>query len=381
MILDHVRPERPHGNHLQIAGSAVENTLRNSQRRSQCRAKNNPRYITIERRIDLDHPSTFAAANNERVDIYCKIFEQTPDALLVVDRGGRITKINARTESMFGYCRQELEGGEIERLIPERFAVRHVTHRSLIAEAPKLRRMGESNVEQFARRKDESEFPVDIMIAPLDTDEGIFILCAVRDITEQKAADTELRRRAVELEELHEQLKVLASRDALTGLFNRRTFQEHTEWLLTNAVRRKESVSLLLIDLDYFKRINDEFGHAEGDRVLVAVAAMLQSTCRQNDLPARYGGEEFAVALPDTTEAGSFVVAENLRAAFQAITGLKVITTASIGIVTHTPQPNMQAIPTLFADLINEADRALYAAKNGGRNRVCHVNAMARPGV
>ena len=143
-------------------------------------------------------------------------------------------------------------------------------------------------------------------------------------------------------------------------------------------MRRKESVSLLLIDLDFFKRINDQFGHAEGDRVLVAVAATLQSACRQNDVPARYGGEEFAVALPDTSVAGSLVVAENLRVAIQAIPGLKVPATASIGIVSYTPQPQKEASQTLFADLVHQADRALYAAKDGGRNQVCHVNAITR---
>ena len=158
----------------------------------------------------------------------------------------------------------------------------------------------------------------------------------------------------------------------------RRTFQEHTEWMLSNSVRRKESVSLLLIDLDYFKSINDQFGHAEGDRVLAAVATAMQSACRQNDVPARYGGEEFVVALPDTSEAGSLVVAENIRAAIEAIAGLKVTTTASVGIVTYTPQPHKETSATLFGDLVHQADRALYAAKDAGRNQVCHVMTLAK---
>jgi diguanylate cyclase (GGDEF)-like protein/PAS domain S-box-containing protein len=318
---------------------------------------------------------------NKEMDIYSRIFEQTPDALIVVDRSGRIAKINARTELMFGYARDELEGREIERLVPKRFAARHAAHTASVVASPTFRRMGTSPLEMFALRKDGVEFPVDIMIAPLDADEGVFTLCAVRDITAQRATEAELRRRAAELEELHEQLKVLASRDALTGLFNRRAFQEHVEWLLGNSARRKESVSLLLIDLDFFKQINDQFGHAEGDRVLEAVAATLQSACRQNDLPARYGGEEFAVALPDTSVAGSLVVAENLRAAIHVIGGLKVITTASIGIVSYTPQPDKPTIPTLFAELVSQADRALYAAKDGGRNRVCHVSALTLEGA
>lgn len=315
----------------------------------------------------------FLMVDNDSVDLFRRIFEFAPDALIVVDSDGRISKVNARSESMFGYDRHELEGREIEQLVPERFRGGHAAHRAHVAGAPKVRRMGSSPLALFALRKDGKEFPVDIMIAPLDGEEGGFTLCAVRDITKQNAIDAELRRRTAQLEELHEQLRVLASRDALTGLFNRRTFQEHTEWMLSNSVRRKESVSLLLIDLDFFKSVNDQFGHAEGDRVLVAVATAMQSACRQNDVPARYGGEEFVVALPDTSEAGSLVVAENIRAGIEAIKGLKMTTTASIGIVTYTPQPNKEASPTLFADLVHQADRALYAAKDSGRNQVCHV--------
>ena len=316
--------------------------------------------------------------DNANVDLFRRIFEFAPDALIVVDSDGRISKVNARTESMFGYTRHELERREIEQLIPERFKAGHPAHRAHVVGAPKARRMGTSPLALFALRKDGTEFPVDIMIAPLDADEGVFTLCAVRDITKQTAVDAELRRRTAELEELHEQLRVLASRDSLTGLFNRRTFQEHTEWMLSNSVRRKESVSLLLIDLDYFKSINDQFGHAEGDRVLAAVATAMQSACRQNDVPARYGGEEFVVALPDTSEAGSLVVAENIRAAIEAIAGLKVTTTASVGIVTYTPQPHKETSATLFGDLVHQADRALYAAKDAGRNQVCHVMTLAK---
>ena len=197
--------------------------------------------------------------------------------------------------------------------------------------------MGAALTQVFARHKDGSDIPVDIMLSPLETGEGLFFLCAVRDVTERKAAMDELRRHTIELERLHEQLKELASHDSLTGMINRRTFQEQTEWMLRNSVRRLECLSLLMIDLDFFKRVNDRYGHSEGDRVLFAVANTLQATCRQNDVSARYGGEEFAVALPDTDEAGSRVVAENFRAAVEAIKDLKSPITTSIGIVTFTP--------------------------------------------
>lgn len=313
------------------------------------------------------------------MDLYYRIFEQAPDALIIVDSAGRILKANASVEALFGYTPDELAGREIEVLIPRRFVARHAGYRNDYLNAPHTRRMGTSKIGLFALRKNGTEVPVDILIAPLDADPRQLVLCAVRDVSVQRAAEEQLRHHAAELESLHEQLTLLASRDALTGLLNRRTFQENTEWLLRNAARRQESLSLLMIDLDFFKRINDQFGHAEGDRALRAVAAALQAVCRQNDLLARYGGEEFAVALPDTDEAGSRVVAENFRAAVQAIEGLSARVTASIGIATHIPLAGEPAGAVQSNDLIERADQALYCAKNSGRNRTCHVASMLHP--
>ena len=313
------------------------------------------------------------------MDLYRRIFEHTPDALFLVDPNGRISRCNAQVQPLFGYHPDELLGREIEMLIPARFVERHVGLRTHFFANARIRQMGESQNEMFARRKDGSEFPIDIMLSPLDNGEELFVLCAVRDMTERRAALEELRQRTAELERLDEQLKDLASHDSLTGLLNRRSYLEQTEWILKNSARRAECVSLLMIDLDFFKRVNDRFGHGEGDQVLLAVAHKLQSTCRQNDVSARYGGEEFAVTLPDTDEAGSRVVAENFRSAIEAIEGLKLPITASVGIVTCTPVQATSPAPTpaLLTELINQADQALYAAKKNGRNQVCHFNAIA----
>lgn len=311
---------------------------------------------------------------------YHRIFEHTPDALLVVDSEGCIRQGNARVEALFGYSRDELIGHEVEILVPERLAARHVGHRARFAADPKLRHMGASLMDAFARRKDGSEIPVDIMISTLETTDGVFFLCAVRDVTERKATMEELRRRTAELEGLHVQLKELASHDSLTSLLNRRAYQEQTEWIIRNAVRQRQCVSLLMIDLDFFKRVNDQFGHAEGDRVLFLIANILNDTCRQNDVSARYGGEEFAVTLPDTDEAGSVVVAENFRTAVEAIKDPRYPVTASVGIATFVPDPGLPPADTrsLYDELINRADQALYAAKNNGRNQVCHFNEIAK---
>ncbi|QSA98480.1 sensor histidine kinase [Methylococcus sp. EFPC2] len=122
------------------------------------------------------------------MDIYERIFEYTPDALLVVNEAGYITRANAQTEQMFGFNRDELIGRTIEILIPQRFATGHVGHRSGYQRGPRPRPMG-AGFELFGRRKDDSEFPVDIMLSPVETEEGRQVLCAVRNVSDRNRAD------------------------------------------------------------------------------------------------------------------------------------------------------------------------------------------------
>ena len=182
----------------------------------------------------------------------------------------------------------------------------------------------------------------------------------------------------------HRTLHRAAARDDLTGLANHRRFQE----LLRDALRAHsaagEPVSLLLLDLDNFKRINDSFGHQTGDRVLRAVGRCLQEHCRTGDEPARYGGEEFAVALADTDIAQAAHLGERLRIEIerlnlQAPSGQPLPLTVSIGAAGAGPET---ATP---GTLLEASDTALYEAKNGGRNRVClaspHASGPRAPAV
>ena len=308
--------------------------------------------------------------------VYQRIFESTPDALLLIDQAGRITLANAQAESLFGYDRRELIGQPVEMLVPSRVAARHVGHRAEFMAEAHSRQMGAA-VELFARRKDGSELPVDIMLSPMLIDGRHFTLCVARDITERKAAEDKLRLQTAELQKLHAELRVLASRDSLTGLLNRRAFHEHAAQMLRTARRRKESAALLMIDLDHFKQINDRFGHAEGDHVLKMVAAALKATARENDIVARLGGEEFVVAVLGANEAESIAAAERLRLGIAAIGNTKCNITASIGVTTCTPHMQKHEVSLILAELLRQADRALYAAKHNGRNQVCHANSLA----
>ncbi len=304
-----------------------------------------------------------------------------PDALLLVAADGRIRMANSRVLQLLGYPPGELTGQFIEVLVPDAKAASHHAYRERYMSAPAMRRMGAAQMRLRARRKDGSEFPADIMLSPFDQDGESVVLCAVRDISERAALEEELLKRAAELERMQVQLTELASRDALTELHNRRSFLEQFDWMLRNAARRGEPVSMLMIDLDRFKSVNDKYGHAEGDRVLRAVARAIAGACRQSDVPARYGGEEFAVALPDTDAPGSVVIAETIREAIESTAGLLDPVTASLGAATWTPQVGATLSPELPPLIVAAADRALYAAKAAGRNCVRHAGGLGGSGL
>ncbi len=166
----------------------------------------------------------------------------------------------------------------------------------------------------------------------------------------------------------HSRMKDLAMRDGLTELFNRRIFDE----TLAQKVKCPDMrpVSLLIIDLDNFKQVNDTFGHQAGDQVLKTVARILKESCRGHDLVARFGGEEFAIILSQTKAATAHAIAQRIRnrLAKTAFTfdDRQLQMTASIGLAT------CQEGSTIFtANLVKQADRALYQAKRTGKNKVC----------
>jgi diguanylate cyclase (GGDEF)-like protein/PAS domain S-box-containing protein len=171
---------------------------------------------------------------------------------------------------------------------------------------------------------------------------------------------------------LKEEFKKLATIDPLTKLFNRRYFTEQADKEFIRAQRYKLSMALISIDIDHFKSINDKYGHPAGDKVLVAVSKQLQDSLRQTDILARIGGEEFSILLPETTAESAIVFAERLRAdqAKLHITGEwqgEITLSVSIGI------SGFHVDDEAFDVLFSRADKALYQAKNSGRNKVSYL--------
>jgi diguanylate cyclase (GGDEF)-like protein/PAS domain S-box-containing protein len=191
-------------------------------------------------------------------------------------------------------------------------------------------------------------------------------------LTELKEAEQRLQTQANELFQMQEQFRILASRDELTGLYNRRALYEHAEWAFLDACRRRECISILLIDVDNFKKVNDSFGHLVGDTVLATIATVLQDTSRAHDFVARYGGEEMVVLLPNTNIEDSQLTGERIRLAVMDSTNLFVNVTVSIGAATVDACSDISEPLMALKDLLAQADKALYLAKHNGRNCVCH---------
>jgi two-component system cell cycle response regulator len=172
-----------------------------------------------------------------------------------------------------------------------------------------------------------------------------------------------------ELKRSNELLKELSNTDPLTHLHNRRYLTEVLGREIQRAERNKEFLTLIILDIDHFKRVNDTYGHQNGDVVLVAVAEVIRTGLRGYDLAARYGGEEFMLVLPDTSLSGGVTVAERLRGAVQTFSFSppldNLAVTVSLGVATFP-----SALVDSIDSLIEQADEALYRAKQNGRNRV-----------
>ena len=195
---------------------------------------------------------------------------------------------------------------------------------------------------------------------PIYAEDGtlIAVVETLRDMTDQKQAELALR--------------TLATKDGLTGLANRRTFDQTLEMEWARAMREKKPLTLLLADVDHFKLYNDCYGHQKGDECLKAVAAVIgEKAFRPADLAARYGGEEFAVIMPETNLEGACKVADRIRDAVSrlniahAAPGAGPRVTLSVGVATNIPRTDLS--PDCF---VESADRALYSAKHAGRDRV-----------
>ena len=284
------------------------------------------------------------------------IVENCSDAIIVLDDNRRITYVNAAAGTIFGFEADALIGASLNRLIPQRFHERHdrlvETFRSSDARA---RYMQDRSGSIVGIRSDGTEFPIEVSLLKGNGPSGPFAAAMVHD---EKI--------------LREKLEEQATLDPLTGIMNRRALHARAEEECARSTRYGAMLTVAMIDIDHFKNINDSHGHATGDDAINHVVGIIRQEIRTTDILGRWGGEEFIVMMPSTGERESLILAQRLRKAIKTRAlptrdhpETRLAITVSIGIAGFRPERES------FDDLIGRADKALYRAKQTGRNRVC----------
>ena len=282
------------------------------------------------------------------------LFEHSRDAVMLLDRIGYL-ECNPATLHIYGCTKPEdFLGKHPGDFSPPRQPSGKESQIEADRHIATAYEQGGSFFEWTHCRLDGSEFPAEVMLSAVSIGRETVIQALVRDISERKAMEEELRR--------------MASTDPLTGALNRRSFLEKASRELARSRRYGRSLSFLMIDVDHFKRINDQYGHGAGDEVLKGIVEKCLADLRETDIFGRLGGEEFAVLLTETDQYQAMEAAQRLRL---GLSSLNVTTdsgpvslSVSIGLTVMTGMgDNLER-------LMSRADRALYQAKEKGRDQV-----------
>ena len=289
------------------------------------------------------------------------LIQNMNDGMLVLDAHDRVVDINPAMQKLIGMDANQAIGQ------PETDVLRTCCGFLDVIQD------GKSTQDEIMIQVGESPHYFDLSITPLlDRDGRMLVL---RDITERIQAETETREanqhlstKLLEVEALEVQLREQAIRDPLTSLYNRRYLTEYLAKELARSDRKNVLMSVIMIDIDCFKKLNDTYGHATGDLMLQALSEMLRCNIRLEDVAFRYGGEEFVVVLPETDITSAFKRADELRLKFEELVVIvdehRVFATFSAGVANY-PQHGASDI-----EILQAADTALYKAKSAGRNCV-----------
>lgn len=336
-----------------------------------------------------------ARSSDEYKALLAGIVAAAPLAIVVVNAQGRIVFVNHGAQELFGYTRDELLALDVEALVPMERRGMHRARREEFQKQPSARPMGVGR-ELNALRKDGTCVPVEVALTPIDGS----VLAIVVDITERCRLKQQLTRSHEELEQRvrertaelarsnaekevllrglesqRAELERLSREDPLTGLANRREFDRYLQNAIRHSQRHGTPLGVAMVDLDRFKSVNDQYGHAVGDEVLATAAQLLRRECRAIDVVGRYGGEEFVLALPHANVAAAINVCERVRQAFMAFDWSKLAPglalTVSAGVAMWSPGRNHH-------DLLLEADKNMYRAKQQGRNCVMCTDSSIR---
>lgn len=313
---------------------------------------------------DITERKKIEQAVYESEERYRVMFMDSPDAYLIV-RDGVFVDCNRASEAMLRGDRTQIIGRTPDSLSPEFQPDGEPSSQSAQEKIKETLRNGSNSFEWLHLRLDGTDFFVEVTIASMQLAGKQSLFVSWRDISERKQVEKAL-------EESKRALEALSITDGLTGIGNRRRFDEVLNQEYARHARSGANLSLILLDIDHFKAFNDRYGHIAGDNCLRQVGRVLADCAsRPADLAARYGGEEFACILPETDHIGAVVIAERIRGCIQALaiphkgSDTADCITASLGVVTEHCQTEGSAI-----SLISQADELLYLAKSRGRNRV-----------
>ncbi|MGH2365943.1 MAG: putative bifunctional diguanylate cyclase/phosphodiesterase [Chloroflexota bacterium] len=271
------------------------------------------------------------------------VAETAKDSIITIDEQGLMIYANGEVARVFGYSLEELRGRSVEQLLSLEAVDQPLTLRRLASSVGEARPF-----ELLARHKDGHAIPLEVSLASWETAEGTFYTAIARDIRDRRRAEDALTHQALY--------------DPLTELANRRLFRDRAQHALRNARRHQQGVAFLLMDLDFFKDVNDTFGHSFGDLLLKDVAERLRASVRDTDTIARLGGDEFAVLLEDIDgPADATITAEKILRALAdpfLVQDESLSVAASVGIAL-SPRHGSDA-----ETLLRRADVAMYAAKS-----------------
>ncbi|MEG4109053.1 diguanylate cyclase domain-containing protein [Microcoleus sp. S13_C5] len=328
---------------------------------------------------EFDAKNILLSQLQESEERYRSVIASMTEGVVLQLADGQITTCNASAERILGLTPEQMMGGtsiDLDwRTVREDGcpfpSEQHPAMITLMTGQPL------SNVVMGIHKSDQTLTWISINSQPLfhlNQSQPYAVVTTFADITERKQAEEMLRHRA-------EQERLFATTDGLTQVANRRFFDERLQSEWHRLMQRKQQLSLIMLDVDYFKRYNDCYGHQAGDTCLVKVASSAAQAVKcSSDLFARYGGEEFAAILPNTDAAGAIAVAESMRQAIRNLaipheqSNVSSIVTVSMGIATVIP-----CLGTSPDELVAVADRALYDAKRQGRDRYRSANQMTAP--
>ena len=315
------------------------------------------RYALEQALIERDRANAGMQASEE---LFRAFMNASPFLSYIKDAAGRLLFYNRSFARRFGISEYAWLGRTDEQLWSRSLTEPLRSHDLEVMAGGKI-----VETEEQLRAADGRITSLRSFKFPCHDSAGNLLLAGVAvDVSAEVAHKAELERYHRELEDANDQLRKLALTDELTGLRNRRSFEERLGLEFAMARRRKRELSVLLMDLDNFKTINDRWGHAAGDEVLRRFGAILRTTVRLPDLPARYGGEEFIVLLPESSEDSALGLAKRVMQRVALEDWSHEPLTISVGMASMN-----EALEDGF-QLVELADDALYAAKRAGKNRV-----------